>query len=343
MLIVICSFYFVAFSSHAQKVIFLHHSTGSGVYYEGSVENWITNYNAENNTNIEISETNYPDSPWPWENYPYDYWKLWVDGACNSNETGIECLSTLTQKYDVIIFKHCFPGASIQADNSEGDIASGEKTLPNYKLQYSALRELFDEFPDNKFIAWTLAPLHRLATNNDEAKRANEFANWVKNEWLSEDGKEHPNIFVFDFYGLAAEMETNPAKGKQFCLKYSYEGSHDDSDSHPNTLANQTIGPLFAQEIVDIALTSASNGINENKNKIAVIYPNMLKRGESFTVTGSADTPTTLTLFDLNGQKIMQEIIEHTSLISTEKFRQGIYLVSIESTNNKIIQRLFVK
>lgn len=35
------------------------------------------------------------------------------------------------------------------------------------------------------------------------------------------------------------------------CLRYEYELSHSGSDSHPNKMANNEVGPQFAQFIVD--------------------------------------------------------------------------------------------
>lgn len=107
-----------------------------------------------------------------------------------------------------------------------------------------------DGMPDKKFMVWTLVPLHRLSTTTEQAARAYEFVQWVKEQWLTEDGNHHPNIYIFNFFSLAAEMNTNPTNGKQYCLKYDYEYSHTSNNSHPNTLANTTIGPLFAQEVV---------------------------------------------------------------------------------------------
>jgi hypothetical protein len=237
-------------TSNAQKIIFLHHSTGAGVYFEGNIQQWLTNYNSAHATNYQITERSYPNTPYPWENYPYDYWNLWINNACGAN-AGIECMQSLVQNYQVIIFKHCFPGAAIQQDDPTPSVNSAYKTLANYKLQYRALRALMDNFPNTKFIVWTLAPLHRNATNADQASRARQFVTWVKTSWLTEDGKAHPNIFVFDFYGLTAESNSSPVYGQVNCLKYDYEQSHSGNDSHPNTIANQTVGPLFGQFIVD--------------------------------------------------------------------------------------------
>jgi len=238
--------------SQKNIAIFLHHSTGDGVYSEGNVSNWVKNYNSAHGTNFQIIPRTYPDTPYPWANYPYDYWKLWVNNNCDNSNLNIECLSSIASKCELVIYKHCFPGASINADIGKPDVTSSRQSLENYKLQYRALRTLMDGMPDKKFMVWTLVPLHRLATNADEAKRAHEFVDWVKNEWLTEDGQNHPNIFIFDFYSLTAELDQNPVNGQQFCLKYEYEYSHSSYDSHPNTLANQTIGPIFAQAVVNV-------------------------------------------------------------------------------------------
>jgi hypothetical protein len=248
-------------TANAQKIIFLHHSTGEGVYSEGNVHQWFTNYNSAHTTNYHITERSYPTTPYPWDNYPYDYWNLWVNNACTA-DAGKECMQSLVQNYQVIIFKHCFPGAAIQLDDPTPSVSSAHKTLANYKLQYRALRALMDNFPDTKFIVWTLAPLHRNATNTVEASRARQFVSWVKTSWLTEDGMAHPNIFVFDFYGLTAESDPNTVNGQVNCLKYDYEQNHSGNDSHPNTLANQTVGPLFCQFIVDTIQSSQSSSVS---------------------------------------------------------------------------------
>ncbi|MFW5735151.1 MAG: hypothetical protein ACOCWR_08835, partial [Oceanidesulfovibrio sp.] len=124
-----------------ERILFLHHSTGGGVYWDGDVPGWFENYNAAHGTNYVIEEREYPNDPYPWENYPYDYWNLWINGACDDANPNIECLDSLAGQYDVIIFKHCFPGAQLLSDEDAGgpDIASSEKSVANYKLQYRAL------------------------------------------------------------------------------------------------------------------------------------------------------------------------------------------------------------
>jgi len=184
-------------------------------------------------------------------------------------------MDKLTQSYDVIIFKHCFPGADIKSDNGSETVNSSRKSLGNYKLQYRALRDLMDSYPKTRFIVWTLAPLHRNATTPANASRASQFVDWVKNDWLKEDLKTHENIFVFDFFGLTSELNESPTNGLTNCLKYDYEGDHNGSDSHPNSLANRTVGPLFAQTIVD-AINTKITSLDQNKPEECnfCVYPN---------------------------------------------------------------------
>ena len=78
----------------AQSVIFLHHSTGAGVYNAG-VEQYFADYNSNNATDYQINERGYPNSPYPWNNYPYDFWNLWINGDCDSEQSGIECLTRI--------------------------------------------------------------------------------------------------------------------------------------------------------------------------------------------------------------------------------------------------------
>jgi uncharacterized protein YjdB len=255
--IILCCLLAITTKGYSQDVIFLHHSTGAGVYFAGNVASWITSYNTANNKSIRLVERNFPNES-IWGNYPYDYWKLWINGSCNSGDPQIECLNTLAANYDLVIFKHCFPGSAILPSNGNPDVSSSAQTIDNYKLQYRALRNLMDSYPTTKFMVWTLAPLHRLETTVEAAKRAYEFVQWVKNEWLVEDGKSHSNIIIFDFFSLVAELNENPTNGVKYCLKYDYEISHTILDSHPNTTANQYVGPIFAQAIANAFTTTSS-------------------------------------------------------------------------------------
>jgi hypothetical protein len=66
---------------NAARILFLHHSTGECVW-NGGVADWFAAYNAAHGTRYAITEQAFPkDSPYGWENYPYDYWNIWVKNA----------------------------------------------------------------------------------------------------------------------------------------------------------------------------------------------------------------------------------------------------------------------
>ena len=329
---------------HGQSAIFLHHSTGQGVFVDGKVASWINQYNSKNGTNYTVTARAYPGTPYPWENYPYDYWNLWLNGQCSTVDANTQCLGNILQSYDMVIFKHCFPGAGIGPDQGTPAVNSPVKTIGNYKLQYRALRNLMDQYPAKKFIVWTLAPLHRLGTTTEEATRAREFVNWVKSTWLSEDGKTHPNIYIFDFYNLVAESNTNPVNGKVNCLKYEYEISHSNGDSHPNLLANQTVGPVFAEFIVN-TFKGQSTGINEYDNRDEIIIS--LDPGQhqlSIDISQTGENKMSVRIFNINGQMVYNNPFseESTMLINTSGFPNGAYIIWIIAGRHSFVQKFVI-
>ena len=233
------------------NVIFLHHSTGKCIWdgdlskipsklgFDGDVEKWFDKYNKDNNNNYKITESIFPKkSPYGWSNYPYDYYNIWVKNAGDQPYKEEPTLEILTKKYDVIIFKHCFPVSDIKEDNSDSDINSDIRTLSNYKLQYEALKNKLLEFPKNKFIVWTPTALVENQSNKDEAERANEFSEWVKNVWDTKGD----NIFLWDFRELQVEGG----------LFFKNEYALDLNDSHPNREFSKTVAPYFCNRIVEV-------------------------------------------------------------------------------------------
>lgn len=245
---------------NSYNIIFLHHSTGMTVW-KGSTGNyqklkrffgidfavpaWFRKYNQEKKTNYVIREQSFPKGdPYPWNNYPYDYYTIWVENAGMAAHNEEPTLEMLTKEYNMVIFKHCFPVTKIKDDNGSPDISSSEKKLENYKLQYMALKSKMNEFPETKFLVWTGAANVELKTNPKEAALAQEFANWVIAEW----DVPNDNIFLWDFYGLETE-------GTLY-LKDEY--ARNPQNSHPNYNFTGRIAPLLGQRIVDIIETNGS-------------------------------------------------------------------------------------
>jgi hypothetical protein len=220
------------------SIIFLHHSTG-GVIWEGGVPGWVSDYNTANDKAYTIEEVAYPsDAGYGWANYPYDYWNIWINHAGPEPYLDEPTLEMLTPDYGVIVFKHCFPVSGIEEDTGSPDIASDVKSIENYTLQYEALKEKLHTFPDNRFIVWTGAALTAASTSSEQAARARQFFEWVKNDW-DEAGD---NIFVWDFF----ELET---EGGDVLLD---ENAAAPDDSHPSGEFAAFAAPLFGQRLVNV-------------------------------------------------------------------------------------------
>ena len=225
-------------STNGTKVIFLHHSTGKNIW-EGGVKDWFKNYLETNEVFYCLKEQNFPkESPYGWNNYPFDYWNIWVNHASEEPYKEEPTLEMITKKYDVVILKHCFPVGSIEEDIGEPDVNSEIKRLENYKVQYEALKEKMKEFNQTKFIVWTIPALVEKATTEEKALRSQEFYDWVKNEW----DEKGDNIFLWDFYDLETE-------GGLY-LKDEYAVGPE--NSHPNEAFSETVAPYFCQRIVDV-------------------------------------------------------------------------------------------
>ena len=198
----------------------------------------IDTYNAVRGTTHNIAERNYPSTEggYPWSNYPYDYYNLWVKHKTTEQDRKELNLDQLAAKYDVIIFKHCFPVSEIQKDAGKPDVNSEVKSLENYKLQYNALKDRMLEFPTKRFLVWTGAALAEDSTTLEQAKRSKEWANWVKTKWDT----PYDNIFVFDFEQLETEGE--------LYLKYPAGKS----DSHPAGDFSKVAAGEFVKRIFEV-------------------------------------------------------------------------------------------
>jgi len=241
-----------------KNIIFLHHSTGYNIWLgntnkyiskltgKGDVIKCFDKYNRKNNTDYHITEQFFPkSSPYGWNNYPYDYYNIWVKNAGEKPYMDEPTLEILTKKSDVIIFKHCFPVSNIMADDDSTDIDSDYKSISNYKSQYLALRDKLHAFPETKFIAFTGAALVKSAVTEEEALRSKEFFSWVVNEWDIPDD----NIHIWDFYSLETE--------DGIYLKDEYAVSH--SDSHPNSTFARKMARLLFNRIIDVIETNGNN------------------------------------------------------------------------------------
>jgi hypothetical protein len=234
-----------------KKIIFLHHSTGANIWIgktnsklyrltrKGDVQKFFADYNKLNNKNYDITERSFPkQAPYGWNNYPYDYYNIWVKNGGNNPYLNEPTLEMLTAEYDVIIFKHCFPVSRILEDTGTPNIDSDEKRIENYKLQYNALKSKMHGFPNNKFIIWTPAVCTKDSMTEDEARRTFQFYEWMINEW----DEKGDNIFIWDFYKYETE-------GELYLRENNAVGP---DNSHPGREFSAKIAPLFCNYIIDV-------------------------------------------------------------------------------------------
>jgi hypothetical protein len=239
-----------------KKIAFLHHSTGNNIWVgktnkyiykltqKGDVQCFFSDYNKRNKTNYNITQLVFPKaSPYGWNNYPYDYYNIWVRNAEETSYLEEPTLEKLTIEYDVIVFKHCFPFSRIKEDTGIPDIDSDEKRIENYKLQYNALKNKMYEYPNTKFIVWTPAVCTKDEITEGEAKRTYQFYKWMIEEWK----EKGDNIYIWDFY----KYETEGG------LYLSEKNAVSSNDSHPNRKFSSRVAPLFAKFIIDVLESGA--------------------------------------------------------------------------------------
>ena len=220
------------------KIIFLHHSTGR-IIWDAGVKDCIEEYSRSAGLKCRIREREFPaEKPYGWKNYPYDYWNIWVNNGGGKKYMKEPTLEYLTGKYDIIVFKHCYPVSSLKPCPGEPSVESEFKCPENYKLQYAALKEKMHSFPDCRFLVWTGAALVKGATDEESAKRARSFFEWVRDQW----DQKGDNIYIWDFF----ELETEGG----LYLKDEYARSS--TNSHPSESFARKVAPLFCRRLIDV-------------------------------------------------------------------------------------------
>jgi len=245
------------------QTIYLHHSTGRVVWEgeagkksllkklgigseEHAIPGNLKEYNEKHNTNHQITAREFPaKSPYGWNNYPYDYYNIWVKHGDQDYYMEEPTLKVLTRQYDVVVFKHCFPVSAMSRGSSPGDPDSPVKSLANYKAQYELLKEKLQSYQETQFLLWTGPALVENHTNEEEALITREFYDWVINEW--DDPQD--NLFLWDFRQLETEGD--------LYLKPKYAAGP--NNSHPSHEFGETAARLFVQRLTDVIEQEGSN------------------------------------------------------------------------------------
>ncbi len=229
------------------NVIFLHHSTGRALIEQGGVRElfteagfdfWDHDYNWPGLRRPDGTEAGYSYAI-PGDNTdPDGLARIFSQRAYG---LPLNALSGLLQ-HEVIVFKSCFPASNIESDEE----------LQQRKDWYLGIRDVMDAHPDKVFVVMSQPPLHPAATTPEAAARARAFADWLTSDaYLA----GHLNVFAFDFFDALAEDDPASPEVNMLRAEYRPEGE----DSHPNEVANASVGPMFAGVVMDVARTYQGN------------------------------------------------------------------------------------
>ncbi|MCA9382354.1 hypothetical protein KC660_03035, partial [Candidatus Dojkabacteria bacterium] len=156
---------------------------------------------------------------------PDGYFKLFTQDPNEDN-----ALSKIL-KYDMIIFKSCFPVTKITSD----------QMLNDYKHYFEEIKKVFLNYPEKTFLALTPPPLRSELTKPEYAARARIFSNWLVNEFP----KNLNNTFALDVFDLLAE-KSNPkfinTLKRDFCKTLPF-------DSHPNREGSKMAGEELVEKV----------------------------------------------------------------------------------------------
>ena len=220
------------------NIIFIHHSVGNNLIHQGNLREQFQQlgYHFWDQDTISAGLTR-PDGTSAGYSYNIPDDNTDIDGYAAIFQQPVyklpvNAFSALLQ-HEVVIFKSCYPNSQFEED----------ATFDLRKQEYLAIRQKIDQYPDHLFFLLTSPPLNPAETNPASAARARDMANWLTSpEFL--DG--HPNLRVFDFFGLLAESDPTALDANM--LKAIYR---DGKDSHPNLAANEQIAPLLVTFVND--------------------------------------------------------------------------------------------
>lgn len=264
------------------KLIFIHHSTGSG-WLDDSGRLGIT----LRDNNYFVSDTNYGWGPDGIGNLTdIGHWWTWFVGpnrntytaalyAESAQHTSYSRLATDPGgQNQIIMFKSCFPNSDIGGNPNDpptvgdnplrGQYVGSSLTVANAKGIYNDILGYFATRQDKLFVVITAPPLTQASTSAAAAANARAFNNWLVNDWLS--GYAYNNVVVFDYYSVltsnGGNTNTNDlgwATGNhhrwrngaiehiQTVASNSCAYGSSSGDSHPTAAGHQKASGEFAQ------------------------------------------------------------------------------------------------
>jgi hypothetical protein len=223
-------------SQFSKRLIFLHHSVGRGILFDGGLMDSLmragiivnhATYGDEIGENTDICHwlPKFRDNMskvLTFESHPENYYS---DGRTN----------------DIVMFKSCFPNSNIvEEGTAPGDSVSNQQTMANYQAAFNQLKEEFEKYPDKLFIYMTSPPLVPEHTTPEKSERNHSFNDWLINEYLPQYRQESglDNLYIFDLFDILADSNN--------VLKEEYRTGIS-GDSHPNTRGSKAAAQAFME------------------------------------------------------------------------------------------------
>lgn len=256
-------------------LVFIHHSCGNDWLKRGLHEALLAKDYIHRRNDIGYGtdvdpDPGRPDSltldgKVPGDRTDMNHWICWFNDYLGAIKTRGTADGSVNR---IVMFKSCFPLSHLSADGPlPGDPFHPEHTLANYQavfrhpdgpgktytrqgVTYKPLEDVFAANPDTLFIFVTAPPLHYAPqdpSNNEAARRARQFNNWVKTQWLADYNKAHPglnNVAVYDWFDVLAYPDNHPEHPNRLKAEYGGEAG----DSHPNVEADRYSVKLFATD-----------------------------------------------------------------------------------------------
>jgi hypothetical protein len=205
-----------------KQLLFIHHSVGENWLNEGGLRDSLAGLGAGVHSatygSVIGQDTDMSDWVLKFDRYLDKMFKY---------DVRPEIMYGGDRENDIIMFKPCFPNSDIGGEGTPpGNPNDKIRTIWNYKSVFENLLSRFEKSPGKLFIYITAPPLVPAETTPENAVRARDFNNWVKNDFVAEYDKRTnlKNFRVFDLFDVLADSNNY--------LKSEYRRS--DTNSHPN-------------------------------------------------------------------------------------------------------------
>lgn len=218
-----------------RQLLFIHHSVGQNWLKEGALKDSLENLGIGVHSATYGSDIGQNTDMCDWvSKFDNHYDKML------KYDMAPDILYPGDMENSIIMFKPCFPNSDVVSEGtSPGNPSAKEQTVWNYKAVFENISDLFAGSPQELFIYVTAPPLVRGETTLENAARAREFNNWVKNEFVDEyrkrSGKD--NFYVFDLFDVLADSGN--------CLSQEYMRS--ETNSHPNAAGSREATARFLE------------------------------------------------------------------------------------------------